>query len=124
MKTIFAVAVGGALGSVCRLGVNVACARWLGVHNAWGTFFVNAVGCFLIGLLAGSRFGGDPMTTALLATGFLGGLTTFSSFALETLRMQQSSQAAWALANVAANVIVGLICVGAGLMAGRRWWGL
>ena len=123
MTKILAVAIGGALGSVCRHLVNQACSQWLAVHAVWGTFAVNMVGCFLIGLLIPlgtaiePRWG--PATHSALTVGFLGGLTTFSTFGWETHRLFQETQHGWAILNIAASMIVGLIAVTLGFSLGK-----
>jgi CrcB protein len=86
MNTVIAVAVGGALGSVLRHGVNHAAARWLGLGFPWGTFLVNVAGCFLMGIAAGwflQKAEASPEWRAFVATGLLGGFTTFSAFSLD-----------------------------------------
>lgn len=78
--------LGAGLGGALRHGVNVACARWLGTGFPFGTFAVNVVGSFLMGLLAGyfaSRTGLSQHLRLFLATGILGGFTTFSAFSLD-----------------------------------------
>ena len=97
---ILAIACGGAIGAVTRylLGSWVqrspVLLRWgsLGPSFPWGTFVVNLTGCLLMGLLAGifqERRVVSPELRSLLLIGILGGYTTFSSFALETLRLAQ-----------------------------------
>ncbi len=76
-----------------------------------GTLFVNASGCFLIGLLGGlievrQMFG--PDLRVFLLIGVLGGFTTFSSFAYETLALTRDAEFARALLNIAAQMILGL----------------
>ncbi|MGK7931062.1 MAG: fluoride efflux transporter CrcB [Microcystaceae cyanobacterium] len=77
--------LGGGVGSVGRYWINLLIVnRWEGAFPL-GTFIVNLVGCFLIGLLAGiaEKISPHPYITLLLITGFCGGFTTFSSFSLE-----------------------------------------
>lgn len=84
--TILAVAVGGALGSVARYAVATAAVRLFGSGFPWGTMIVNAVGCFVMGVLAElavHAWSPSPEIRALLMVGVLGGFTTFSSFALD-----------------------------------------
>jgi CrcB protein len=86
MYTVMAVAIGGAVGSLLRHGVNHAAARWIGLSFPWGTFFENVVGCALMGVAAtwfGQKAGLSPEWRALVATGLLGGFTTFSAFTLD-----------------------------------------
>ena len=81
------VAAGGALGALCRYMTTLALAGWAGTAFPYGTLAVNGAGSFLIGLLGVllSRVYPLPGAAAFLITGFLGGLTTFSSFMNETL---------------------------------------
>jgi len=94
------VAVGGALGSMARYGLNVVLKNWellqvMAIHRdakptavalPWGTLGANVLGCFCIGLFtewAGSKLGMSPETRLFLTTGFCGGFTTLSTLMLE-----------------------------------------
>lgn len=84
----FALAVaGGALGSGLRYLVNTGLTRALGPQFPWGIFLVNVTGCTVMGLLAGWLMAREPANAAelraFLATGVLGGYTTFSAFSLD-----------------------------------------
>ncbi|MGH7006337.1 MAG: fluoride efflux transporter CrcB [Alphaproteobacteria bacterium] len=90
MNTFIAVAAGGALGSVLRHGVNLAAARWLGLGFPWGTFVDNVGGCFFMGVVAAAasrKMGLSPEWWVFLATGLLGGFTTFSAFSLDVTEL-------------------------------------
>jgi fluoride exporter len=83
--------VGGAVGTLCRLWLSTWIARWAGSRFPWGTLTVNVVGSFLIGLILEwpdvvRHAAGSGFWVALLAVGFCAGLTTFSSFSLQTFR--------------------------------------
>lgn len=111
-----AVAIGGALGSVARyLAVN-GLAAWLGRAFPYGTLAVNVVGSFLMGvamsLLVQRGLLGEPWRAGLMA-GVLGGFTTFSAFAGETLVLAQQRPAAAAL-NIGLHLVVCLAAVWAG----------
>ncbi len=111
-----AVAIGGALGSVARyLAVN-GLAAWLGRAFPYGTLAVNVVGSFLMGvamsLLVQRGWLGEPWRAGLMA-GVLGGFTTFSAFAGETLVLAQQRPAAAAL-NIGLHLVVCLAAVWAG----------
>jgi CrcB protein len=116
---LLAVATGGALGAVCRHLVGLLCISWLGAHAALGTWLVNVAGCLLIGLFVGLEL--PPTTVAHSATtiGFLGALTTFSSFGLETVRFVEQGQLGWAAGCVAAHLGCGLAAVVGGIYWGR-----
>lgn len=110
------VAAGGALGSVTRHGLNLYITRHAAHGFPWGILVVNVVGCFVMGLVAAGLLR-LPMPDAVrlfLATGFLGGFTTFSAFALDTMKLVQAGQMAQAAAYVLASVIVSLVAVFAG----------
>lgn len=111
MKTILAIALGGALGSVLRYGVNVGAVKALGVNFPWGTLIVNVAGSFIIGLMT-AIFAGywqpSPEMRVFIITGFLGGFTTFSAFSLDLATLWQAgafSQAAfYALSSVVLSI--------------------
>ena len=114
--------LGGGLGAVCRYLVTSFFAVRFGSAFPYGTLFVNVSGSFLMGLLIGvlpllPRGALLPENLRfLLAVGFLGGFTTFSSFSMETLTLLQGANAPYALLNIAANVFLGLFAVWAGLL--------
>jgi CrcB protein len=126
MGHVLAIAIGGAVGAVSRYGVNKACLRWLGPHFAFGTLAVNVLGCFLLGLLFSIRDFDSPrwndVTHTGVTVGFLGALTTFSTFGLETTRYFREAQHDLALLNIAGNLVLGLAAVYCGLLLGR-WFG-
>jgi CrcB protein len=120
MQNLLAVAIGGALGAMCRYIATMACVRWFSAPIVYATFTVNVVGCFCLGLFAASTLGRDTLATAAIAIGFLGGLTTFSTFSMETVRLLQSGAAAAAVLNIAASVLIGIAALTAGLQVGRN----
>jgi CrcB protein len=121
--TWIAVALGGALGSLARHGVNVAFARVTETTTPYATATVNIVGSVVIGVLAGLTAGGKLHLSVELRTfifvGILGGFTTFSSFMLDTLTLGHGNEQGLAAANVLAQVVIGLIAVFAGYAAAR-----
>lgn len=124
MREWAAVAAGGALGSLARHGVNVLVARRLGQTSPYATLTVNLVGCAVIGLLAGllasGRLSLTPPARLFVFVGILGGFTTFSSFGLDTLTLAIEARRAAAFANVAAQVVGGLLLVAAGYVAALK----
>jgi CrcB protein len=115
---------GGGLGSMLRHLVNQACAAVLGVNFGWGTLFVNIVGSFAMGLLAGwfaFRSEGGELLRLFLATGILGGFTTFSAFSLDALLLWERGQIMSALIYSAASVGVAIVSVFAGSLIMRSW---
>jgi len=114
------VALGGALGSVCRYGVALLADR-LGLPFALPTFAVNATGSFAIGVVLVLLLarGADPAWRLLLVTGFLGGYTTFSSFAFDALRLVEEGRPGEAALYVVGTTLVGLLACAAGIGVGR-----
>ena len=120
---IFA-AVGGAIGSALRFSVGAAMLRFMGPGWPWGTYTVNIVGSLLMGLVIG-WFAHKSATGAggaqiFLATGILGGFTTFSAFSLETARMVESKAYTQAALYAGSSVILGVLMVFAGLFIIRK----
>jgi CrcB protein len=111
---VVAVAAGAAAGGIARWGAGLWLnARWAGFPL--GTLFVNCLGGLLIGmLLAWFERSPHEMLRLLLVTGFLGGLTTFSSFSAESLLLIQRGHWALALGHVAAHVLGALACAAIG----------
>jgi len=113
---IAAVALGGALGSVLRFLAGTWFLQRVGPGFPWGTFAVNVSGAFAIGVvmqLAQTRIGLNPYARVFLATGILGGYTTFSAFAYETYLLSRdglSLQSVWyALGSVLAGVAAAVL---------------
>jgi len=119
------VLVGGGLGSAARYLVSTWTGEHFGTAFPWGTLTVNLVGCFLIGLLAtlaDEAAAVGPEARVFLVVGVLGGFTTFSSFALDTLRLGEHDQAARAVVYVCISVGIGLLAAVAGIAVGRSAW--
>jgi CrcB protein len=117
MQGYLIVFVGGGLGAALRHGVNVAALRWLGPGFPFGTLTVNIVGSLAMGLLAGwfaHRGGGGGGWQLFLATGVLGGFTTFSAFSLDVALLVERNALGLAAFYVLASVVASL----AGLFAG------
>jgi fluoride exporter len=108
---IAAVLAGGMLGAPVRY---LADRAFQGRHDSvfpWGTFTVNMAGSALVGFLLGAQrhLGLPPAAFALLATGFCGGLTTFSTFGYETLRLLEDGAIGEAGINVIGSLAVGVL---------------
>jgi CrcB protein len=118
---------GAGLGGVLRHLVNRAVPIAVSAQFPLSTFLVNAIGCFAMGALAGwFAFRGEASTQPLrlfLATGVLGGFTTFSAFSLDAAVLWQRGAGAVALAYVAGSVGAALIGVVAGLALMRALLG-
>ena len=122
MERFLVICLGGAIGTGLRYLTSSVAVRWLGVDFPYGTLIVNVVGSFLIGLIqqVGATSLLIPETTRLFLTvGIMGGLTTYSSFSYETLRLTQIG--AWGQAWI--NVLVTTaVCLGVcflGIVVGR-----
>jgi fluoride exporter len=122
IRLVLAVAVGGVVGTLIRFGVST----WISAH--WprqfylATLGVNLLGCLLIGYLYASFLQRPELSPELrsgLIIGFLGALTTFSSFSLDGLRLLDSGQPATAFGYIALSVLGGLLAAWAGLALGR-----
>jgi CrcB protein len=115
------VLLGGALGALCRVHGNSAVMAAMGGHFPLGILCINMAGSFVMGLLMGllsrMRQGcpAAPWLNAFLGTGFLGGFTTFSSFALDTVKLWQGGHMNFALLNIGLNAA---LCVA---LAGLGW---
>ena len=104
-----------------RYLVAVGAARWIGPDFPWGTLLVNLVGAFLIGLvqqLAAAHVLAEE-SRLLLSTGVMGGLTTYSAFSYETVRLAQLGDWRAASLNVAVTTILCLALCVAGMALGR-----
>lgn len=112
---------GGALGSALRYQVGYWAHRWFDGHFPMGTFIVNVVGSFGIGLLWSLTEEGElrPNWRLFLFTGLMGGFTTFSSFSLETLHLIRLRAYGAAAANLLGSNTLGLAAVGVGFLLGR-----
>ena len=107
---VLAVGLGGAIGAVLRYLLGQAIPRLAGGFPL-GTFCVNIVGCFAIGVivaLAGRNSGIDPRLVLFLQTGICGGFTTFSTFSLETVSLMDEGKIPFALLYLCASVMLGM----------------
>lgn len=123
MQHFLLVFVGAGLGGAFRHGINLLVAR--GWPNGIGvaTLIENVLGCFLMGVLVevlALKTGASQATRLFLMTGLLGGFTTFSAFALETVLLYERGAAGWALVNVIASVTLSVLALVAGLWLVRQ----
>lgn len=123
MANLLALAIAGALGTLSRYWLSALVQRLIGTAFPWGTFAVNILGSFLFGLLwslAEERKLLSAEARVIILTGFMGAFTTFSTFAFETAAYLRASQWTLAVANILAQLMVGLLAMFAG-MAIARW---
>jgi fluoride exporter len=124
LRRLTLVVMGGALGTLCRYGMGLATAQFIGSGFPWGTLAVNLAGCVLIGIayaLAERTSLMGPSARLFFMTGFLGGLTTFSSFALETVNLARGDTMLLAGTNFLLNNAGGLLLVLVGIGLVRRF---
>jgi fluoride exporter len=122
MLSFFWVALGGAVGSALRFGVNLAAPRLMGSDFPWATFTVNLAGSFLIGLstaVLAEKFADQPDLRLFLTTGVLGGFTTFSAFSLDVFGLMQRGENSVAIVYALASVFLSILAVFAGFMVAR-----
>ncbi|MGJ3264284.1 MAG: fluoride efflux transporter CrcB [Salinarimonas sp.] len=113
--------LGAGLGGVLRWLVGLAAVRAFGPAFPWGTLAVNVAGAFAMGLVATVVLARMPSETLrlFLATGLLGGFTTFSAFSLETAALVERGAPGLAAAYVAASLALSFGAIAAGLVLGR-----
>jgi CrcB protein len=117
MKQVLLVFLGGGVGSVLRYVVT----RFLNNPTTgvpYGTFLVNIIGSFLIGIILGLALKNEALNqnhTLLLATGFCGGFTTFSAFAYENHLFLKSGNLTLLFGYTIASIVVGLLAVFLGI---------
>lgn len=116
------IALGGALGAVSRFLLGNAVSRSVGSTLPYGTFVINIIGCFAMGLLMTIIVDRELLPAAwrlFLCVGLLGGFTTFSSFGYEALMLLTEGRLLAALAYVGGSVALGLVAAGVGVLCAR-----
>ncbi|MGS0747510.1 fluoride efflux transporter CrcB [Halpernia sp. GG3] len=114
-RAIIYIFLGGGLGSVLRFLVSNYTEKLMNIREfPFGTFTVNIIGCFLIGLLSAYFLKVDNYLKFLLITGFCGGFTTFSTFSAENFSLWQNGSYFTLIFYVLASVTIGLFAVFAG----------
>ena len=112
MERLILICLGGALGTGLRYLASGLAARWLGADFPYGTLIVNVVGSFLIGLI-------QDTTRLFLTVGIMVGLTTYSSFSYETVRLAQMGAWGQVWVNVLVTTALCLSVCFLGIAAGR-----
>lgn len=121
---MLAVAVGGALGTLVRYELALAEPPGTG-RFPWATFTVNVVGCFLLGVAATALVEPWPPTRILrpfVAVGFCGGLTTFSTWMVESVLLMRDGSAGLAIVYLAVSLVFGFLAVALGVLVARGVW--
>lgn len=125
MKILFAIGLGSFIGGVSRYLISgLVQAKTAGTFP-FGTFTVNITGCLLIGIVYGFADKGQMSTDwrLFLATGILGGFTTFSAFSYETFDLLRNGHITTALSYVAASIFMGILATFTGFLAVTKYAG-
>lgn len=122
MYHLILVCAGGAIGAGLRHLTNIAAARALGAVFPWGTLTVNIIGSFAMGLfieILARKLNASQEVRLFVATGVLGGFTTFSAFSLDVAVLWERGAAGPAAAYVSVSVVVSILALFAGLWLAR-----
>jgi CrcB protein len=119
---VLLIGLGGAIGSVLRFLTSVLAAQWFGAEFPYGTLIVNLSGAFVIGLV--QQIGTDTLmmpdhVRLFLTTGMMGGLTTYSTFSYETVRLMESNAWSQAWINIVVTTTIALSLCFLGIAVGR-----
>jgi CrcB protein len=122
VERLLFVAVGGAIGSAARYLVSILAAVWFGSEFPYGTLIVNLVGAFIIGLV--QELGTEALLLPdnirlFITTGMMGGLTTYSTFSYETVRLMEANAWPQAWVNVIVTTVICLTLCFFGIAVGR-----
>lgn len=122
MIKLFAVAAGGAAGSICRYLIALSVAKSLPCNFPVGTFLANTAGCFLIGVCWGlfDRTMISNEFRLFIFTGFLGGFTTFSTFSRETAQLLKANETLHAAGYLVLSNAAGILLVLLGFYLANR----
>ncbi len=116
---ILMIIIFGSLGVLTRYGLDTLLGS-INNHYPFTTLLANSIGCFLIGVLACFLLKeNNPVLISAIMIGFCGGLTTFSSFSLQSLELIQNDQLLKAFTYLIVSPLIGIICVIIGLKFGK-----
>ncbi|MFN3849459.1 MAG: fluoride efflux transporter CrcB [Spirosomataceae bacterium] len=119
MKNILLIFVGGGAGSLVRYFLGKIVQQNFAVSFPIGTLIVNIVASFILGLFVGKSISTDDTLKALIAVGFCGGFSTFSTFSNETLQLILSDKLGAGLINIVLNVVFCVLATYAGIWMGK-----
>lgn len=120
--TYLAVAMGGALGALCRFSLNSFTHKFMFLPVFWCTFGINIIGCFVMGVLMTMIAEKGLLSAAwrlFLCVGFLGGFTTFSSFGYEVITLFIDGKGLIAISYATISVLAGFLAAGLGVFITR-----
>jgi CrcB protein len=119
MRIVLLIGLGSFIGGISRYLLSQVIQLKVASAFPYGTLIVNIIGCFLIGIVYGlfERSGITNEWRLILATGLIGGFTTFSAFSLESLKLIRDGQAGSALIYILCSVVIGLAATYGGVMA-------
>ncbi|MEO9871749.1 fluoride efflux transporter FluC [Ekhidna sp.] len=120
MKDILIVGLGGFLGTIARYGVSLATIKFLSDKLYSGTLLVNLTGCLAIGLLSGIFIKQQNQLALFLMVGFCGGFTTFSSFALDGMKLLKAGMHSDFIMYLLASTVGGLALCFLGFFLGNK----
>lgn len=124
LKQILLVGLGGGIGSIFRFLTSFYAAKYAVSGFPLGTFLVNVLGCFILGVALGifdKHALGSENIRLLFITGFCGGYTTFSTFASENIQLLQQQNYMLLIIYTLASLLVGFLAVAIGLGLSRYW---
>lgn len=125
MDRLFWICLAGGIGTGARHLISLWAARHFGTTFPYGTLLVNLLGCFAIAVAmhSATTLVASPTARTALTVGLLGGLTTYSSFNYETIRLVQEGALDVAVVNVAVTTVGGFVAGVTGLFVGRALLG-
>jgi len=124
VENSIAVALGGALGALSRYGLSNLIYQQLGRGFPWGTLVVNVAGSLIMGFLliylVEERFSLHETWRSLLVVGFLGALTTFSTFSADSILLLQQGEILKCMLNILVNVLICMLFVALGMLIAKQ----
>jgi len=119
MKIVALIGIGSFIGGVLRYLLSIGVQSKFLSAFPFGTFAVNILGCFVIGIIfaLGDKMNLSTEWRLFLATGICGGFTTFSAFSMESLALLRDGQFLYAFSYIALSILLGLLAVYLGMMA-------
>jgi CrcB protein len=115
---LFFIGIGGGLGAILRFGINEIFENYLSLSSPFGTFSVNVIGCFLIGIFIGLALPTKDSTYYFFVIGFLGSFTTMSAFTYQTM-MMANSNLIHAVSYIMLTIVISILATYAGAMISK-----